>query len=66
VIDVGDTGQFALFALDTFPSAHVLCFEPLADAQHRLRKAIGSDPRVRLFGVAACSSIGECTQLTAS
>ncbi|MBA3630569.1 MAG: FkbM family methyltransferase [Actinobacteria bacterium] len=50
-----------MFALDTFPSAHVLCFEPLADAQHRLRKAIGSDPRVRLFGVAAGSSIGEST-----
>ncbi len=62
VIDVGaHTGQFALFALDAFPSARILCFEPLGDAQRRLRKATGSDPRVQLFGVAAGSATGECT-----
>lgn len=62
VVDVGaHTGQFALFALDAFPSARVLCFEPLRDAQHRLRKATRSDNRVKLFGVAAGSVSGERT-----
>ena len=62
VIDVGaHTGQFALFALDAFPSARILCFEPLGDAQRRLRKATGSDRRVELFGVAAGSASAEGT-----
>jgi FkbM family methyltransferase len=62
VIDVGaHTGQFALFALDAFPSARIICFEPLADAQRRLRTATASDPRVQLFGVAAGSASDECT-----
>jgi FkbM family methyltransferase len=49
VIDVGaNRGQFALFALHRFPTAQLLCFEPLSEAHRKLTEVVGDNPRVRV------------------
>jgi FkbM family methyltransferase len=60
VIDVGaNHGQFALFALERFPEARVICVEPLPESVARLEKAVGSDPRVTVLAYAAGDGAGE-------
>jgi FkbM family methyltransferase len=60
VVDVGShKGQFALFAREEFPSAKIICVEPLEDERARIRRAVGED--VRLLAVAAGDRSG--TQL---
>jgi FkbM family methyltransferase len=52
VFDVGASrGQFALFALQRFPSAHVVCFEPLSDARRVLERVL-PDQRVAIHPIA--------------
>lgn len=52
VFDVGASrGQFALFALHRFPSAHVTCFEPLPDATQVLERVLPQE-RVSIHPVA--------------
>lgn len=44
VLDVGASrGQFATFALHRFPTAKVICFEPLRDAQEVLRQVLPAE-----------------------
>lgn len=50
VVDVGaNRGQFAVFAINTFPRATVYSFEPLQAPANRFTRALGSHPRVSLF-----------------
>ncbi len=54
IVDVGaHQGQFALFALERFPGASVVCVEPLAAPRRRLEQAVGGTGRVRVLEVAA-------------
>jgi FkbM family methyltransferase len=51
VIDIGASrGQFAIFALHKWPSAAVMCFEPLPGPAAQLRRLLGD--RVKLHEVA--------------
>jgi FkbM family methyltransferase len=56
-IDVGShRGQFAVLALARFPSARVLCFEPLPEPREVLQAAVKEDEhRVEVFPFAAAS-----------
>lgn len=54
VVDVGaHRGQFALFALERFPSAAIVCVEPLAEPRAKLRRVVEGSGRVRVLDVAA-------------
>ncbi len=54
VVDVGaHRGQFALFALERFPAATIVCVEPLAEPRARLRRVAGGSGRVRVLDLAA-------------
>ena len=54
VVDVGaHQGQFALFALERFPSASIVCVEPLPQPRAKLREVTGWSNRVRTLDVAA-------------
>lgn len=54
IVDVGaHQGQFALFALERFPSASVVCLEPLPQPRERLEEVTGWSHRVRTLAVAA-------------
>jgi FkbM family methyltransferase len=62
VIDVGShTGQFAIFALERFPEAKVVCLEPLAGPRAKLLDVItGEDAdRVTVLPYAASNESGE-------
>jgi FkbM family methyltransferase len=50
VIDVGaNVGQFARAAVETFPRASVVSFEPLAEPASRFRRSLADRPNVRLI-----------------
>jgi FkbM family methyltransferase len=50
VVDVGaHHGQFTLLALELFPEAEILAFEPLAGARRRFSVLLGDEPRVRIY-----------------
>ena len=60
VIDVGaHHGQFALLASRRFPRAALWCFEPLGEAQAKLRLAVAGRHGVTVIGSAAGRSAGE-------
>lgn len=47
VLDVGGHhGQFTLFALESFPSAKVICIEPQSEGVAKLRELFADEPRV--------------------
>ena len=49
VVDVGaNRGQFALFALHTFPEARIFSFEPLRVPANRFIRALGDQRRITL------------------
>jgi FkbM family methyltransferase len=53
VIDAGaNRGQFALFAARRFPSAALLCFEPLTEPGAQLRRALADNTRLKLCNIA--------------
>ena len=58
VVDVGASrGQFAVFAAERFPSARIVCFEPLEDPRRRLHEVLGE--RVTVHGVALGAEAGK-------
>jgi len=60
VVDVGaNKGQFTLLALEIFPLARIIAFEPLVGPGNRFRRAIGNDPRVRLIAAALGSNTAD-------
>ena len=60
VVDVGaNKGQFTLLALELFPKARIVAFEPLREAGARFGRAVGAEPRVRLIAAALGLSAGE-------
>ncbi|MBJ7354146.1 MAG: FkbM family methyltransferase [Thermoleophilaceae bacterium] len=59
VLDVGGHhGQFTLFALERFPRAKVITFEPQAEGVEKIRSAIAGDPRVTIQNYALSDSVG--------
>ncbi len=53
IIDVGaNRGQFALYAARHFPTAALLCFEPLPLPRERLKSVVGASRPLRVFDVA--------------
>ncbi len=57
VIDVGASrGQFALLAAERFPSARIVCFEPLPGPRERIARVLGD--RVEVVGAAAGAETG--------
>lgn len=57
ILDVGASrGQFALFAAHHFPSARIICFEPLPNSQKILREVLGD--RIELVAAAAGAEAG--------
>ncbi len=59
VIDAGaNIGQFARAAIETFPAADVLSFEPLPDVAARLRANLADCPRVKTIESAVGSTDG--------
>ena len=63
VIDVGShRGQFAVLALSRFPSARLLCFEPLEGPRQTLKGVVQVDgDRVEVFPYAAAARDGSTT-----
>jgi FkbM family methyltransferase len=63
VIDVGSHhGQFAVLALSRFPSARLLCFEPLEGPRQTLEDVVQADrKRVEVFPYAAAARQGSTT-----
>ena len=60
VVDVGaNKGQFTLLALELFPQARIVAFEPLRDLCVRFVRAVGAEPRVRLVEAALGLTSGE-------
>lgn len=60
VLDVGGHhGQFTLFALERFPQAQVVTFEPQAEGVAKIRQAVGGDARVRILNYALSDSAGK-------
>lgn len=60
VVDVGaNKGQFTLLALELFPQARIVAFEPLRAAGERFGRAVGVEPRVRLVPAALGLTAGE-------
>ena len=54
VLDVGASrGQFALFALERFPGARIVCFEPLPEARERLLRVGGNRTEVHVVALGA-------------
>ena len=65
VLDVGaNKGQFAAFARKRWPSANIICFEPLSGPRRRLEAVMGSS--VTVFPVALGESEGEADMHLAS
>src|ERR1700722_5980829 len=62
VVDVGaNRGQFALFALHTFPAAKIVSFEPLEIPAVRFRRVFATEPRVTLHHAALGPETGQST-----
>lgn len=60
VLDVGGHhGQFTLFALERFPRAQIITFEPQAEGVEKIRGAVAGDPRVRIENYALSDSVGK-------
>lgn len=60
VLDVGGHhGQFTLFALEQFPSAQIITFEPQAECVAKIRRAIDGDTRVRVLNYALSDTTTE-------
>jgi FkbM family methyltransferase len=60
VLDVGGHhGQFTLFALERFPKAQIITFEPQAEGVEKIRSAVAGDTRVRVLNYALSDSTGE-------
>ena len=58
VVDVGASrGQFAWFASDRWPQARLICFEPLPEAQAKLREMLGE--RIALHPAAVSDAAGQ-------
>jgi len=56
VLDVGASrGQFALFAANRFPGAHIVCFEPLPGPAADLRRVMGDRVEVHETAVGAAA-----------
>ncbi len=54
VVDIGaHRGQFALFALERFPEASLVCVEPLPGPRAKLSEVTAGSGRVRILDVAA-------------
>jgi FkbM family methyltransferase len=67
VVDVGaHRGQFSLLALELFPQAAVLAFEPLSAARGRLAPLMQTEPRFRLYPMALGREAGERLLLIAA
>jgi FkbM family methyltransferase len=59
VLDVGGHhGQFTLFALERFPQATLITFEPQAEGVAKIRAAIAGDPRVTIQNYALSDTVG--------
>lgn len=60
VVDVGaNRGQFSLFALNNYPTARVIAFEPLSAPADRFNQVLGGVPRVTLHRSALGASPSE-------
>jgi FkbM family methyltransferase len=60
VIDIGaNEGQFAALARETFPSASLLCFEPLPDCYERLCMRFATDQRFAALPIALGATSGD-------
>lgn len=60
VVDVGASrGQFALFALERFPQAQVICFEPLPESRASLSRVAGGRVEIRPVAVGAAPGHAE-------
>jgi FkbM family methyltransferase len=60
IVDVGaNRGQFTLYALARFPSAHIVAFEPLPAAQENMRRLLDGEDRVEIVPFAVGESEGE-------
>lgn len=60
VVDVGaNRGQFTLYALARFPSAHIVAFEPLPKAAEHMRGLFAAEDRVEVVPVALGETEGE-------
>lgn len=70
VVDVGaNRGQFAVFALQSFPGVFLHCFEPQPAAAARLRQVvntIGFGDNIAIYTVAAGDTAGESTFFVAA
>lgn len=59
VIDVGaNRGQFALFAVRQFPTADLICFEPLPRPRATLKRAVGPNQHLRVCDFALGATEG--------
>lgn len=60
VLDVGGHhGQFTLFALERFPKAKIITFEPQAEGVEKIKGAVAGDPRVTIQNYALSDSVGK-------
>jgi FkbM family methyltransferase len=60
VLDVGGHhGQFTLFALERFPGAKIVTYEPQAEGVAKIRQAVAGDPRVTIENYALSDSAGK-------
>lgn len=59
VLDVGGHhGQFTLFALERFPKAQIITFEPQAEGAAKIRDTVAGEARVRVVNCALSDSTG--------
>jgi FkbM family methyltransferase len=59
VLDAGaHNGQFSLFALERFPAARVICFEPQSAAAEKIRALMSDEPRVEVMPFALADTSG--------
>ena len=62
VVDVGaNRGQFALFALHSFPAARIVSLEPLAAPAARFRRVFANERRITLHNAALAPETGRST-----
>lgn len=67
VVDVGaHKGQFAVFALERFSDASLICVEPLEEPRRLLRAAVGQSSRVRVIELAASNRAADRVELHVS
>jgi FkbM family methyltransferase len=60
IVDVGaNRGQFTLYALARFPSAHILAFEPLPAARENMMRLFEGEDRVEVVPFALGETEGE-------